>query len=80
MLDMRVDAAVRDETEEVHVAAPRRSPPKRIDERLVLEERTVLDRLAHPHEVLEEDAARADREVTDLGVPHLAVGEADCGA
>ena len=43
----------------------------------ILEERSVLDRLVHAHEVLEEDAAGADRQVTHLRVPHLAGREAD---
>ena len=42
------------------------------DERRVVEERPVLDRLVHAHQVLVEDAPGADRQVADLGVPHLA--------
>ena len=36
-----------------------------------------LDRAVDPHEVLVDHAARADREMTDLGVPHLPAREAD---
>src|SRR5262245_35914091 len=43
----------------------------------VLEEGAVLDRLVHAHEVLEEHAARTNREMADLGVPHLAVRKTD---
>ena len=46
----------------------------------VLEERAVLDRLVHAHEILEEDATGADRQVPDLGVAHLAVRQPDRGA
>ena len=38
---------------------------------MVLEERAVPDRDVHAHQVLEEDAPGADRQVPDLGVPHL---------
>ena len=36
-----------------------------------------LDRPVHAHEILVEDAARADRQMADLGVAHLAVRQAD---
>ena len=76
MVDVRVDATVRDEAEEVDVLAAL----ERAAEDGVLEERAVLDRLVHAHEVLEQDPPRADRQVTDLGVAHLAVREPDGGA
>src|SRR3954471_18242488 len=38
---------------------------------LVVEQRAVGDRLVDPHQILVEPSARADRQVTDLGVPHL---------
>src|ERR1044071_116 len=38
----------------------------------VVEELPRLDRLVHTHEVLEEDATRADGEVPHFGVAHLA--------
>jgi hypothetical protein len=47
------------------------------DEGGILEEGPVLDRLVHAHQVLEEHAAGADRQVPDLGVAHLARGKAD---
>src|SRR5215475_9798192 len=65
--------SVRDEPEQMDVLAPLERP----SERVVLEEFAGLDRLVHAYEVLEEDAARADREVADLGVPHLALRQAD---
>src|SRR2546429_6455932 len=68
MVDVRVDARVAHEAEQVDVPAAL----ERGEERGVLEEGPVLDRLVHPHQVLVEPAAGADRQVTDLGVPHLA--------
>ena len=49
-------------------------------ERVVLEQLARLDGPVHPHEVLEQDAARADRQVPHLGVAHLALRQADGGA
>src|SRR5690348_11526836 len=66
-------AAVRDEAEEVR-------PLAALERRLqhgILEERAVLDRLVHAHEVLEEDAPGADRQMTNLRVPHPAVRKSD---
>ena len=74
---MRVNAARRDEAEQVDLAVALLRAPERAEQRLVREEGTVLDGTADAHEVLEEDAARADREVPDLRVPHLAFGQAD---
>ena len=44
----------------------------------VLEERAVFDRLVDAHEVLEQDASRADREVSDFAVAHLSGRQPDC--
>ena len=68
---MRVDAAVRDEPEQVHVAAALARAAERRDERLVLEEAAVGDRAVDALEVLVEHAAGADRQMPDLGVAHL---------
>ena len=43
----------------------------------LLEEAAVVDRLADARQVLIDDAAGADVEVPDLGVAHLALGQAD---
>src|SRR5437764_1432276 len=43
----------------------------------VVEQLPRLDRLVHTHEVLEEDATRADGEVPDFGVAHLARRQPD---
>ena len=73
VLEVGVHTAARDETEQVHVAAP-------VERRLqggVLEEGAVGDRAVDPLQVLIEHAARADRQVADLRVAHLAGRQAD---
>ena len=44
-------------------------PPERPDERIVREQRAVLDGAADPHEVLEQDPSRADRQVPTSEFP-----------
>ena len=73
VIDVRVHAAVRDETEQMDALATL----ERATHSLVLEEIAALDRPVHTHEILEEDAARADREVSHLGIAHLTVRQAD---
>src|SRR4029079_1375816 len=63
----------RDETEEVHVAAP----VERGLQGGVLEEGAVGDRAIDPLQGLVEHAARADRQVPDLRVAHLPARQAD---
>ena len=78
VLPPRVDAAVGDEAEEVEPSA--RALARTVaggSKRLVFEEAAVGDRVVDPGEVLFDDGAGAEVEVTDLGVPHLALGEAD---
>ncbi len=77
VLDVRVNAAVGDESEQMDVPGALTRPLERATERLVLEERSGLDRAVHPHEVLVDDPPGADRQVPDLRVPHLAVREPD---
>src|SRR5436853_542146 len=72
-----MDAPVRDEAEQVDVAAARLGPLERAHEGGVLEERAARDRAVHALEVLVENAARSDRQVADLRVPHLAGRQAD---
>ena len=74
---MRVDAALRDEAEQVDGAAPLAGTLERGHERRVLEEGAVADSGVHALQVLEEDPAGADRQVTDLGVAHLTGRQAD---
>ena len=51
-----------------------RAALERADERRVLEEGAVLDRVVDAHQVLVEHAAGADRQMADLGVAHLPGG------
>src|SRR5580765_7779620 len=67
VVEVRVDTAARDEAEQMRALAALEG----CLQHGVLEEGAVLDRLVHAHEVLEEDAARPDREVADLRVAHL---------
>ena len=73
VVDVRVHAPVRHEPEQVDI------PPalERLAQHLVLEQRPVLDRAVHAHQVLEEDPSRADRQVADLRVAHLARRQPD---
>jgi len=65
---VRMDAAVRNEPEQVHaLPTVERRPQDRI-----LEERTVLDRRVHAHQVLVEATPRTDCQVADLAIAHLA--------
>src|SRR5256885_12778049 len=50
---------------------------ERAHQRRVLEEGAVFDRLVDAQQVLEQDAAGADRQVPDLAVPHLAGRQPD---
>ena len=77
VVDVRVDAAVRDEPQQMDVGAALGRAPERRDERLVLEERPVLDGRADAHEVLEQDPAGAQGQVADLRVAHLARWQPD---
>ena len=80
VVDVRVDATVGDEAEEMDVASPRGCAAKSAEQRLVREEGAILDRDVHAHQVLEEHAPRADREVPDLRVAHLARRQPDGSA
>jgi hypothetical protein len=71
VLDVRVHAAVRDEPEQVDVAAALARAPECPQERVVLEQRAVANGAVHALEVLVEHPAAADRQVSDLGVAHL---------
>ncbi len=77
MVYVRVDTTLRHEAEQVDVASALGASTKDRREHLVLEERAVLDRPAHAYEILEENAACADGQVSNLGVPHLPRGQAD---
>ena len=74
---MAVDAAVGQQARHVQRLAVVRGVPHRLAQRLVLEERAVLDRLGYLDQVLIYDPSGADIGVTDLGVAHLTVGQTD---
>ncbi len=77
VLDVRVHAAVRNETQQMHVSPALLRAPERGDERLVLVEAAVGDRSVDALEVLVEHAAGSDREVADLRVAHLSRRQPD---
>ena len=80
MIDVRVHTAARDETEQMDGTAALACATERTDQCRVREQRAVADRRVYPDQVLQEDAARADREMADLGVAHLALWQPDCSA
>ena len=73
MIDVRMDASSGDQTKQLHALASLEGR----NERRILEERTVLDRSVHSHQVLEEHAAGADRQMPDLAIAHLPGWQAD---
>ena len=75
-----VHAAVGKETHEVKGLAAFNGLVDRLDECGVLKEIPVFDRLCDARQFLVNDAARADVGVTDFGVAHLAVRQADAEA
>ena len=78
VLPAGVDPAVRDQPDRVQAPAPglaRRAAG--VAQGLVLEEAAVGDRVVDARQVLLDDRAGAQVEVADLGVAHLAVGQAD---
>ena len=71
------------ETRPIRCRRPRGLLARRLaggQQHLVLEEAAVGDRVVDPGQVLLDDRAGAEVEVADLGVAHLAVGEADVAA
>jgi hypothetical protein len=74
VVDVRVHTSVRHQAEQVDALPALEGGAQG----LVLEQRAVADRAVDPLQVLVEDAARADRQVPDLGVAHLSVRQADC--
>ena len=77
VLPARVDTAVGDQAHQVQAPAGARA--RRLAGGLqggVLEEAAVGDRVVDPGQVLLDDRSRAEVEVPDLGVAHLALGKA----
>ena len=77
VVEVRVDAALGDEPEQVDVAAALLRTLECREKSRILEEGAVADRGVHPLEVLEEDPAGSDRQMADLGVAHLPGRQAD---
>ncbi len=81
VLPARVHAAVGDEAEQVQASARAVAGPLAgAEQGLVVEEAPVGDRVVDPGQVLLDDRAGAEVEVADLGVPHLALRQADVAA
>jgi hypothetical protein len=70
-----MDATFADQSDQVQRPPGALRGPTGLDERLVVEERPVLDRLRDSHQVLHHDAAGAQVEVPDLAVAHLPFGQ-----
>lgn len=77
---MAVYAAVGEQAEDVHGLARTCSLVHRTAKHRVVEELAVADGLGHPGEVLVDDAASTEVHVTDFGVAHLPVRQADIHA
>src|SRR5215211_4028482 len=77
VVEVRVDAALRDEAEQVDVRLAPARPLEGGDQRLVAEEGAVADGGVQALQVLEENPPGADRQVPDFGVAHLAGRQPD---
>ena len=77
VVDVRMHAAVGQQTEDVQGGIEPLALVDRAHQRFVFEEITVLNGLGDAGQLLIHDAARADIGVTDLGVAHLTVRQAD---
>ena len=77
MVDVRVDASTRDETEEMDVASALPGAGECPQESWVVEERAVPHRGVHAHQILERDSAGPDCQMPHLGVSHLTFGQPD---
>ncbi len=74
---MRMHAARRQQAKEMRGAAALFQLGDKAGERLVLGQRTAGDRLVDARQILHHDAPGAEIHVPDLGVAHLAAGQAD---
>jgi hypothetical protein len=77
MLVERVDPAITHQSDDVQRSARALHAITRVDQRLVLEEAPVLDRLGDADQVLLHHAPRAKVQVANFTVPHLTLGKAD---
>ena len=72
-----VDASVPDQTDQVEGAARAFEMGAKVQERPKPEEGAGSDAVRDSNQILHHDPARAEVQVADFAVPHLAVGEAD---
>lgn len=77
VVDVRVDTAVRDQTEQMQAAVALLCAGEALDDVVDLVELALLDGLVDAHNVLPDDTAGANVQVTDLAVAHEAFGETD---
>ena len=77
---VRMDAARRDQPHQVAAAPALAQPPDQREEGRVARERAVGHGRVDAGQVLQDHAACADGRVADLGIAHLALGQADGGA
>ncbi|KAG9527173.1 phosphoglycerate mutase 2, partial [Aureobasidium melanogenum] len=77
VVDVRVDTAIRDETEQVQAAVALLCAGEALDDVVDLVEFALLDGLVDADNVLPDDSAGADVQVADLRVAHEALGETD---
>ena len=78
--DIRVNAAVADQAQQVYRAVVVGGVAERVVERVVVAEAAVVDGVDDPGVGLSDDPARADVEMANLAVAHLALWEADASA
>ena len=79
MFLVAVDAARRQQPQDMERLPATRRARRRVEERPVVEEGTVLDGARDAGEVLHHQPPGTDVHMPDLGVPHLLVGQADIG-
>ncbi len=72
-----VDATIGDQTEEMQRAILLRSKCNRLNERGIGKEAAVSDGAVDAHDIHADDASGAQVQMSNLGIPHLAVGQAN---
>ena len=80
MILVRVNAAGRNQAHQVAAAPAFSQPPDEREKGRIARERTVGHGCIDAGQVLQNDPARPDGHVPHLGVPHLALRQADGGA
>src|SRR5690606_11319790 len=77
VVDMAVNPAVRQKAVEVQLASVLLHVADGSEEGFVFKKAPIPDRLRHPGQILVDDPAGADIEVTHFGVAHLSLRQAD---